>query len=42
MRDAAEDCKNKSKEMDAYYNIGRVLEIRTEYKQAILAFKRLL
>lgn len=42
MRDAAEDCKNKQKEMDAYLNIGKVLEMRAEYKQAILAFKRLL
>ena len=48
MRDTAEDFKTedlkmkKTYEMDAYLNIGRVLENQTEYKQGLLAFKRLL
>lgn len=42
MRDYAEDCKCKKREMEAYLLLGKVLEQKKDYKTARVVFKRLL
>jgi len=42
MRDIAEDAKNWQGVMQAYFRMGRTLQMQCEYKHAIVVIKRLL